>query len=184
MSIWESRSDAREGNIGAGTKALWVGGNVIVRTEPTITTRIANKLEDVTASVATQFRRFIPNDPTTDTKGRLATVTVGFTNMFNEGTAAAPVMRTILDHDDGTAVVAADVLTHVQAKVTGSNDAASYNFGEFYLDADCAGTDAMARTVPEDTPDTADNVQITTELTRNVGVGTHHFCANVTANTQ
>ena len=185
MSIWESRSDAREGDVGAGTKALWVGGNIIVRTEPTITTRIANKLDDVTASVATQFRRFVPNDPTTDTKGRLATVTVGFAGTYteNRGTPDA-VTRTILDHKDaGTAVVAADVLTHVQVKATGSNDTASYNFGEFYLDADCAGTDAMTRVVPEDTPDTADKVQITTELTRNVGVGTHHFCANVTANT-
>ena len=182
MSIWASRTDASAARFAAngGSAAIWAGGNAILSTASTLTTSVSAP-QEITATVASGFRRFAAVGTTSTTRGKLATVTVAFQDEVRVGTA----MHDILDHSDGMQVVVGDVLDQVQATVTGDNMAASYNFGEFYLDADCAGTDRMTRTVPEGTADTADRVHISTGLTRNLAAaGSYMFCANVTDNTE
>ena len=187
MSIWGSRTDSTAARFAANgsSAAIWAGGNAILSTARTLTTNVTMP-QEITATVASGFRKFDPVAATTSvggtaTQGNLATVTVTFTDMARVGAA----MYEILNHDDGDRVVIGDVLDRVEATVVGDNQAESYNFGEFYLDANCAGTDRMTRTVPEGTADTADRVHISTGLTRNLAVaGTYTFCANVTDNTE
>ena len=189
LSIWDDRGDANAANFGtAGTggSSLWIGGNSILGTKRTLTTKVtpvATEDAPIEADVANGFRRFKASGATTPTVGRLAKVDVNFISEFNAGTVAAPVMRDIQDPAQGNQITATDVLDEVQVEVAGNNGTASYNFGNFHL----LGTPdiPLARTLPEGSMAMgAAQVNITEGLTGKIEVpGTFYFSANVMANT-
>ena len=190
LSIWGSHESAARGIGNEGSQSpLWQGSAVIAATKATVGANVRNPKE-VTASVLSNFRGFVGGSQT----GVLADVNVVFVDMFP---AVAPTtgdtrQHEILDHAGNAAgtsssrVVIGDVLERVEVSVTGDNMQGSYNFGEFYVDSGCAGSDAMTRVVPDDTPATTSHamrVQITEGLTRNISAGAFKFCANVAGNT-
>ncbi len=187
LSIWGNRQSAIRADFGSlGSQAvLWQSTRPIARTIRTISARVA-ALPALTASVATDFRRFLPGRAAT---GNLAAVTVTFTDTVP--VASRAMFPGILNHEgssgDATPITVGDVYEEARPEVMGSNGTASYNFGEFFVDGDCRvsvrGEEPMTREVPEGTAATADRVGITTGLTDVfTGTGTRLFCANVAAN--
>ena len=189
LSIWGDRASASRGLVSDNGEQLWAGSAVIAQTRRTVGASVTAP-QEITASVVSNFREFVSATPD---MGKLATVGVTFTNMYQVTRLATgdDRMHQILDHAGAAGGAGAkvitlpDVLDYVAVEATGDNAAASYNFGEFYVDTTCA-TNRMARTVPDDTPTTAtpaDRVQITEKLTGRISAaGAHMFCANVAAN--
>lgn len=178
-------SSAGAAALGGTASLLWQTSNVVLRAGPVVSARVSAP-QEVTAAVASGFRRFTSEPPT---KGELATVTVAIADKatINRGTPQQEGPFMVMDSEDGTAIAAEDVLEHVAVKVVTAESsmvtgAEAFNFGEFHVNANCEGA-ALSRTVPQGTAATADKVPLTMDLTGNIGAGVHKFCANVTANT-
>lgn len=110
---------------------------------PTVTASVSAP-QKLTASVATNFRRFLGSSPTS---GALATATVGVKTMQSRGAGAAARMLPILNADDGSQIAAADVLKDVEFTLSGSFAYSQpFEFGEFKLGSatmDRYGSDNM-----------------------------------------
>ena len=190
LSIWGNRQSAIRADFGSlGSQAvLWENTRGIASTVRTIYAAVSSQ-QVRTASVASDFRRFLAASSvsSTATRGRLAAVTMTFTNVWPPVSSPALTRAIVRDHEDATQITVGDVYEEARPEVIGDNGTASYNFGEFYVDGDCrvssAAESPMTREVPEGTAATADRVGITTSLTDEfTGTGTRWFCANVTAN--
>ena len=208
MSIWNGRGDAERADFeNLGSQApIWAAANTIVITKRTLTTAIQDARE-ITATVASDFRRFMPESnggstgSTTDTMGRLVTATVTFADAVSVGTGAAATTHHVRNHDDGDQILLTEVLDEVNASVTGNVGADSYNFGNFYLGDDCTtGANAMVRNaamgsmVAATATSTASLSKVLSAATVAGALATvtnsaasraqFVFCANVTANTE
>lgn len=97
---------------------------------PTVSASVSAP-QELTASVATNFRRFLGSSPTS---GRLATANVGVKTMQARGTGTSARMLQILDPADGGPITAADVLKDVEFTLEGSFAYSQpFEFGEFKL---------------------------------------------------
>ena len=151
LSIWDSRGDAEGADFGdlGSQDPLWAAANTIVMTKRTLTTAVQDARE-ITATVASDFRRFMPENEnldgptgaTTAEIGKLVTATVTFEDSVRVGTTP----HEIRDHRDGNQIVLTEVLTEVNVGVTGSVGTDSYNFGDFFLDPYDAGCSARPMT--------------------------------------
>ena len=160
MSIWSSRDAADT----ASGRPIWQAANTIVMTKTTLSTAVQDPRE-ITATVTSNFRRFIPVDrgagatgATTATQGKLATATVTFANTVTVGSGTSAVTHEVRDHRNGNQIAIANVLDKVTATVTGNNGTDSYSFGEFYLgpyDA-ATGCSAAANRMTRNAPETDD----------------------------
>ena len=174
VSIWNGRGDAlRADYTGLGSQApIWTTTATIAAAKQTLFTKVSDN-RTITASVTSNFRRFLPatgaapTGSTTATMGRLASAGLRFADMV--GT------QPVLNHEDGTQILLAEIFEEVQVRIRGSNGPASYNFGQFYLNSSCMG--AAATVLATSTVDgvTALDAKLTT-------ASTSVFCANVTGN--
>ena len=198
VSLWETASAARtayrEDSETGRDRLIWEGSTVAFRIMPTLAPKVT-KLADVTASVVNDFRRFTANGSTgtTATMGTLASFDMGFADsrrvsVTSMATGTRTVTREILT-PAGVQVTYSDVVDKAEVEITGNNGVASYNFGNFHLNAgtttapNCTGTGAAVLT-RERSDDATVNLANTETLTTDVtAAGARIFCANVTPNT-
>ena len=189
LTIWGSRAEARRADSGLGTglgssAPIWTSDTAaILKTVPTLGTSVTMP-QELTASVAADFRRFLATGTATTsaTEGILATANVAVTNTV--------MMVPVLDVD-AMQVELDDLVTSVTATVTGTAGSDAFDFGNFYLGDDCStATNAMTRVPAMGT--TTVTVKTTASLSGTFD-GTAEgatatgasatFCVNVTANT-
>ena len=104
---------------------------------PTITASVSAP-QKLTASVATNFRRFLGSSPTS---GTLATANVAVKTMQARGAGTSARMLPILNPDTGVAITTANVLKNVEFTLEGTFAYSQpFEFGEFKL-----GSATMAR---------------------------------------
>ena len=209
VSIWNGRGDAERADFeNLGSQApIWSAANTIVMTKRTLTTAVQDDRE-ITATVASDFRRFMPENSnltgstgaTTAELGKLVTAAVTFEDSVRVGTTP----HAVRDHQDGNQIVLAEVLHEVNVSVTGSVGVDSYNFGNFFLDPYDGGCSARAMTRGAAMGSMVAATATTTASLSNVlsaatvgaelatipagaDIGKHRaqfvFCANVAANT-
>ena len=172
MSIWDDFGDAREAD-GASTEALERDTQTLTCLVPTLSVALAMP-QELTASVASGFRRFLGASPT---GGTLATATVAVKTM--QGT------QTILNPDDGNEITAADVLKSVNFTFTGDfTHSAPFEFGEFKIGAANLGRydsdgDALTSAVAATAMGKATTASVRGSVT---GAGTHAFTVSVAGN--
>ena len=130
---------------------------------PTITASVSAP-QKLTASVATNFRRFLGSSPTS---GTLATANVAVKTMQAQGTRMLP----ILNPDTGVAITTADVLKNVEFTLEGTFAYSQpFEFGEFKLGSATMarhGSDgmALAATVARTAPGKANTASVRGKVT-------------------
>ena len=181
LSIWDDFGDARAANVDGGdladaASALQAGKATLACFLPTVSAAFAMP-QTLTASVASDFRRFLGATPTMGTLGT-ATVTVKKT----EGT------RDILNPADAEKITAADVLKRVSFTFDEAEEgifthSRPFEFGEFKLGAGGLaryGSDGTALTAA--VAATAMGKANTATVRGSAGEGTHAFTVNVAGN--
>ena len=118
LSVWDQFGEARENRAEALVKA----DTTLVCTTPTVSASFKDP-QDLTASVATVFRRFTGATPTMGTLG-----TAEIKTDFTQG------MAVVLNPADGAPATRADVLTRVDYTFSGVfSTGGPFSFGEFTL---------------------------------------------------
>ena len=189
LTIWGTRPEARRADSGLGTglgssAPIWTSDTAaILKTVPTLGTSVTMP-QQLTASVAADFRRFLATGTATTsaTEGILATANVAVTNAV----MSVPVLDV-----DSSQVELTDLVASVTATVTGTAGVDAFDFGNFYLGDGCtAATDAMTR-VPvmgtttvtiKTTGSLSGTFDGTAEGATATGASAT-FCVNVSANT-
>ena len=198
LTIWDTRAEARRADLGLTTglgssAQIWTSATVaIAKTMRTVSTSVTMP-QTLTASVASNFRRFLVDGTATTsaTQGTLATANASITNTVmgsgrailnvNVGDGVNDAMQVTLDH------VIDDVTATVTAPAAGNAVFSAFHFGDFYIGGSCGGDEGtsmvgrMTRVPPMGT--TTVTVARTTSLTGTFGGATADFCVNVTGNT-